>query len=674
MIKIDFHIHTLSTPSDAAFTFSLKRLKDYVRVRYLDCIAITNHNQFSLKQFEIIKAGIRKLVLPGIEIDLEGGQLLLIADGSDLKDFDEKCQEITKLRPTKKSSITVEQLIQIYGDLAKYILIPHYDKKPQLKEHTLLKLQQFVTAGEVSSVKKFVYWLKGQERLVPVYFSDCRIDENLLTFPVRQTYVACDEASFSAIRSCLRDKSKVSLSESDGSKTFQIFDDGQMLSTSLNVIIGERSSGKSHTLKRICEEFENVKYIKQFSLVERDEKQDEKRFSRFLREEHSLHSRGYLEELQVVINDVLDVDLETDSRSVSEYLRSLKKFANEIEKHDAYSKASLFREEKFAILKQKNIFDLIESTQNLIENVEFREMIEKHVSLDGLKALIVELMLEYSKRELLRLKKVWVNDLVTETKGKLRRKSAATTIEDVDLYGIAMNRNKVVRFERAVQSARVQREIMRKRLQGFEIVASVRDFQGASELKELSRLKSKFSGAFKLYKHPYRYLQELREIDGLEEADLSKYFAKIDYKILNKDGFEVSGGERSEFNLLQEIEDAQRYEMLLIDEPESSFDNLFLKSEVNVIIKDLAEHMPVVLVTHNNTVGASIKPNYLLCTRKELVDEEICYRIYSGFPANKQLRTPDGKSLDNWEVTMGCLEAGEDAYNERRRGYEDLKH
>jgi ABC-type phosphate transport system ATPase subunit len=44
---------------------------------------------------------------------------------------------------------------------------------------------------------------------------------------------------------------------------------------------------------------------------------------------------------------------------------------------------------------------------------------------------------------------------------------------------------------------------------------------------------------------------------------------------LNRDGFEVSGGERSEFRLLQEIMVAQNYDVLLIDEPESSFDNFF---------------------------------------------------------------------------------------------------
>ena len=36
---------------------------------------------------------------------------------------------------------------------------------------------------------------------------------------------------------------------------------------------------------------------------------------------------------------------------------------------------------------------------------------------------------------------------------------------------------------------------------------------------------------------------------------------------------EISGGERSEFNLLEKIQNAHHYDLLLVDEPESSFDN-----------------------------------------------------------------------------------------------------
>jgi hypothetical protein len=83
--------------------------------------------------------------------------------------------------------------------------------------------------------------------------------------------------------------------------------------------------------------------------------------------------------------------------------------------------------------------------------------------------------------------------------------------------------------------------------------------------------------------------------------------------------------------------------------------------------------MPVVLVTHNNTVGASIKPDYLLYTSKEIEAGSVVYRIYSGFPSNRRLRSTDGKTVSTWEITMGCLEAGVEAYDDRRESYEDIR-
>jgi DNA transposition AAA+ family ATPase len=59
--------------------------------------------------------------------------------------------------------------------------------------------------------------------------------------------------TLNAIKACLQDKRKVALSETDGNRLFQIFDDGQKLSTGLNVLLGERSSGKTFALNRINE-------------------------------------------------------------------------------------------------------------------------------------------------------------------------------------------------------------------------------------------------------------------------------------------------------------------------------------------------------------------------------------------------------------------------------------
>jgi hypothetical protein len=167
----------------------------------------------------------------------------------------------------------------------------------------------------------------------------------------------------------------------------------------------------------------------------------------------------------------------------------------------------------------------------------------------------------------------------------------------------------------------------------------------------VSGVRTAFREAFQKYDRTYEYLQELLANDSIARSDLYRLFVKINYRILNQDGFEVSGGERSEFRLLQEIADAQNYDILLIDEPESSFDNLFV----------------------NSTVGASVGADYVLYATKEIENGKALYRIYSGYPTDKALRSTDEKAIDSHDVMMDSLEAGVVAYESRRQGYEAIK-
>ena len=64
-------------------------------------------------------------------------------------------------------------------------------------------------------------------------------------------------------------------------------------------------------------------------------------------------------------------------------------------------------EEKVQIPNLTGLKDLIKSVQHLIENGEYRSVIERHISFPALRALIVDLMKEYGKKEEDRLKRTW---------------------------------------------------------------------------------------------------------------------------------------------------------------------------------------------------------------------------------------------------------------------------
>lgn len=442
----------------------------------------------------------------------------------------------------------------------------------------------------------------------------------------------------------------------------------------LNVLLGERSTGKTFTLDRINESHDNVKYIEQFSLVQRDAKADEREFSKDLQRKRSLFIEGYLSEFKVVLNDVINVDLQRDERAVESYVSTLLKSAEEAERKDEYSKTALFNESEFSISEDKTLNDLIKSVRQVIENREYRVIIEKHINLNSMKQLACELIELLWTKAFEKKTKVLVNDLIRDIKGSLKMRSSAVQVEDVDLYRVSIDKRKVERFSEIVKFLQREATISEESIQGFSVVAEKGAFGGAGEIKIANGGKGAFKDSLKEYERPYDYLKTLLDNENVTRSELYKLFAKISYRILNKDGVEVSGGERSEFRLLQEIQDAQNYDFLLIDEPESSFDNLFLNSDVNQIIREISKSMPVVVVTHNNTVGASIGANYLLYASKETEEGKPVYKLYSGYPTDRKLTSLDGKIISNHEVMLNSLEAGYDTYNKRSQGYEAIRN
>ena len=674
MQKIDLHIHTIPTISDAHFTFSLPKLREYVESAELDAIAITNHDIFDLGQFNEIADHLRCIVFPGIEINLEKGHILLISENENLEEFQLKTRAVSEKITAVGDSISVVEMNDIFGELNNYLLIPHYQKRPSIAGETLDQISDFISAGEVDSPKKFIRIAKDESEITPVLFSDIRIREDLKKFPTRQTYIDCGDISLSSLKFCFRDRSKVALSKSEGNSLFQVFDDGQKLSTGLNIVLGARSTGKTVTLKQINEDFESVKYIPQFSLVQRDDASYEKEFNADVARKKSVFGDKHLNPFKSVLDDVLNIDLGLNRRKVDEYLATLLKSAEEAEKLDAFSKVVLFNESQYEIGVDKVLGGLVGSVRQLIENIEYREIIDKHIDVDSLKALACELIELLWAKAYERKKKGIVNDVVRDVKSKLQLRTSATQVKDVDLYKVMIEHKKVSKFNDIAKQLQTEKVIFEENIQGFKVVCKQRPFEGAGEVKKVSGLKVGFSDAYKEYATPYKYLIALKSNEAFTPSEFYKYFACIEYEILNRDGVSVSGGERSEFRLLQEIKDAQDSDYLLIDEPESSFDNIFLKGEANQMLKEISKTMPVVVVTHNSTVGASINADYIVYTSKEVEDGNIVYRRYSGHPSDRELCSVDGKRMDNFQVTMNTLEAGETAYVQRRDGYENIKN
>ena len=678
MKKADLHIHTISTITDHPFEFSEDKLLEYIEFAKLDCIAITNHNLFDLEQYNSIKTKISIPVFPGIEIDLEGGHLLLITDmNDDLHDFEDKCKLVKGEINTPNDYINIVQFKQIFPNLSKYILIPHYDKKPVLPGHIRNELKDYITAGEVSSFKKFFTYQKIQDSLVPVYFSDFRMEVSQSIDSACQTYFDIDDdINFSKIRYCLKDKNRVFLNRNKEKDFFEISNDGLMISSKLNVILGKRSSGKTHLLNMINDTlgktFNRILYIKQFSLLQDDDEQT--KFERLLSKNQNSIYDSHLKEFQTIINDIKNIDIHSDDKKCSDYIESLKMFATETERKDVFSKTKLFTEVEFTEPNLSALDKLIKAAEALYESGSYQEIINKYISKESIKEMILDLLNNAKNEELKKQTYSWLNSLIRDIKKRLSQKTSSIEIPDINFSDLYLNKKKVDMFNKITSALYVDSIIQKRELHGFLIQAKREKFASASDIRSYLKISTKIQDAFISYDNPYEYLQKLKDKEDIESNNFYKYFVKINYEVLNDYGTKISGGERSEFNLLSELESSEKYELLLIDEPESSFDNLFLKNSVDAMIKEIANMIPVVLVTHNNTLGLSIHPDFLLYTEKSIENGSQIYRVFSGTTTNHILKSNiDNKEMNTREILLNCLEAGEPSYKDRSQTYEILK-
>lgn len=671
MKKVDLHIHTIATNKDADFTFDMDKMQLYVQISKLDAIAITNHNMFDKEQFNSIKEKLNITVFPGVEVDIENAHMIVIIDESNLDIFVEQCNQLKEKMEDGRQFISYDEFINIFNNYEQYLLIPHYKKKPTLQQPIIRKFGKNITCGEVDSIKKFCTLKKQEDDLVPILSSDVRIKKDLDVFPTRHTFLDIDDTSLKSIKYGLMDKTRVFITENKNDNEFIFTQDGLVASTKLNVIIGKRSSGKTYTLEKIKKAFDTseIKYIKQFEITE---KSGSEKFKEITQKGYEKITNEYVKPIDDVIHSILEIDLNSDNLELENYHFALINRAISFERNDIFSKTSLFNEITFDVKTNKELENLINAIKILLENENYKEIIDENINKESLQVLLMKLIDLYRKERLSEKIKKEVDKLIESIQKKLELKSSVDTIPQIDLYNMMRNRLIVSRFNEDFKKIKKKTNIFEEDYQRFKIIATKAPYKNVSEMKEGANATGFFKETFDKYylKDTFKYIKQLKE-DGVTIDKLCKTIIDIKYKVINQNGSEISGGEKAEFNLLKELEDAKNYDILLLDEPESSFDNPYIKEKINTLIKDISNKTTVFVVTHNNTLGVSNKADKLIYTMYN--EKEQKYEVYVGNFTDTMLVNKDGKSIKTYEAIVSCMEAGVKAYEERSKIYENLK-
>ena len=686
-MRIDFHIHTVSTSSDdKSFEFDIDVLTNYVNESKLGAIAITNHNGFYADNYKEIRSALPIPVFPGIEINVAKqsgfGHVLIVADHDSIDEFIAGSNIISERCPNSTDCVEWESVVRAFPSLDKWLVIPHYKKAKHLDSVTLEKIRQTVgiDALEVSNEQRWLQEFESTDEPL-VVFSDARPGLRMpegdkeskdIRYRYGWTCLEVDQPTIQAIKWALKSKKNVSLFEGVG--TFRILPGGLPASKRLNVIVGERSTGKSVTLKRIADSFDEgeVFWIHQFDIAS---KASDKEFEKAVKEDDAQFFREYFKPLQELINDYVQVDYEQIEDAAKNYLSELivyaKSPANDCSKLPIYNcQLYLFDLEDTEI---KRDLGLLKAIKLLYSDERRSEVIDNTVGLENLARLYSELhgLLHESIEE--KRQKEIVNSICSAIqnalKGKTIRKPLPSQAPVHSLFKYAYRERLL---SEVVHRLSDTKELEVEPIAKFKKRRTRKTITGATEGKKgLPTSIKQDSGISSLYKDggiSIKRVQALRNLENSTVPYACSLLFCIDTEIIDTESeSKLSGGQRAEYILLNELNRAKGKDIVLIDEPESSFDNPFLNTAVSQMINDLADTTPVFLVTHNNTLGVSINPDWVILTTYDKDTGE--YNVYSGCFTSDQLQDLDSNEIAMSEALLFTMEAGEQAYLERAERY-----
>lgn len=668
-LKIDFHIHTKPTIKDIDFDFDLGTLNQYINEMKLDCIAVTNHNIFDKEQFEMISANVNAKVFPGMEVDLEDSHLLVITDINQVSELEEASNQLITKIIDEKSYISFEEFETIFPNYGDYLLIPHYKKTPRMQQSTIKKFNGLIKCGEVPNSKKFSVVIKDKENLIPVVFSDFRAKKGV-GFPSRYTYINCLNDGFSNIKCAIEDRNKVSINLKNKIDEIEYLPNGATISNKLNIIIGTRTSGKTYNIEKIKESFDtdSCLYVPQFSLIGPAE---ETKFDELIKRECSSISEEYYAKYKPLIKKISEIDIENDELLIEEGLNSLLDYA-ENANIDAYSKTHIFSEVEYNVADNNIGNDIINSLYKIYNTEWNKDIIDKYIDINNVKKLLLELIEKRKEEKQKNVLQKYSNDLIRKIKKELNKQSSANTPEIMNIIDAFKNKKIIEKSNELFKKIKKTRKIDFQNLNLFDVNIKSNQYNNVSDLKNSLSTKSTLKSIFdNFYKKDdlYNYIKELENL-GISKNNICRALVNIEYDIKNKIGEEPSGGEKAEFNLLKEISNAHKYDVLLIDEPEASFDNPFISENIVDIISSISEKTTVCLTTHNSTLAMMLNPDKIIFTE----NKNGIHKVYYGTMGDKTFKTVDGEEIISYDSILNVLEAGASVYKEKGRKYESFRN
>lgn len=269
-MKIDLHCHTKKIKTGDADTRNVtpELFKEKTENADVKVVAITNHNHFDLEQYNILKTTVKEscLVWPGIELDVMGiskkrGHLIVIANPEIAEEFS---HVVTKLLSGKDIERVCFELKTIYDATCTLdvIYIFHFHKKPCVDEDDIAELRMLVKddsrifneTPDSRSLGVFANYgynvMIGSDVSDWHHYEECTFAE--LRLPISSFGQFCklaqrDETVITTLLNERRSYQLIAHPHESINLPIMLFGD-------INIIFGQKGTGKSEILKSLYED------------------------------------------------------------------------------------------------------------------------------------------------------------------------------------------------------------------------------------------------------------------------------------------------------------------------------------------------------------------------------------------------------------------------------------
>jgi len=703
-MKIDLHCHTQAIRrGEIASRNATKELFcEKTAVANVKIVAITNHDIFDRHEFEEFQseAGDACNLWPGIEFNVvhddEKYHMIVVGSPSDLDAFESAVLRVTSGK-SGEFDVTLNEVLDSFSEL-DVLFLPHFgNKSPAISMQKLADLHKKVPnrdrviLEDSNSTSTAVLSSHGFRTITGSDVQDWSKYQNSdlseLRIPVdtfEQFCMFLDRDP--VVIKTLLDKSLYKIYQGQPSKEDESVKVSIPLYREVNVIFGDKGTGKSQIIESVRKKME----ADGLSVANYVSSQKDERIKSLLDSSSMLRSAeklGYddcADEFELIA-EWGDTDIEL--------LQTYRRHADTKEK--AGNKDRIKITDQQVLPYDNDILDTVGEDLDYAahaiddidsiegEYIDSSEQEEISNRLEGLRKAIgkkrVKEVVEKYSNQLMIFTTRRIGAIVSSNTGIVSKPASS------GFYEYAKNRLALHRATDKILanlSAKQHKERVFFGSIGDKgelfIESSWKMYDAASRYDEytgspnISTIKDALASIRRVRKYafsdePEICLDEYRKFYDEGCVDTTSSFVGVKKYIVDNDydPYDPSNGERAIVMIQRDLsEDKDAY---LLDEPELSLGGAYIDKEIRPRITALGKSGKTVLIaTHNANIAVRTLP-YNTIFRQHSKEG---YKTYLGNPFTNKLVRSDGEELDWKVISMEVLEGGEEAFTERGEIYE----